>query len=48
MKFITFGEEIENISLAITNNMQIVSKLAMCIIKMKNNEKYGFRGKFNF
>lgn len=29
-----------------SKDMHIISKLAMCIIKTKNSEKYGFRGKF--
>lgn len=27
-------------------DMHIISKLAMCTVKTKNSEKYGFRGKF--
>lgn len=47
MKIITFERKFEDIVSDIISNMQIVSKLAMCLIKMRNNEKYGFRGKFS-
>ena len=47
MKIITFKKNYEDIVSDFMGNMQIVSKLAMCMIKMRNNEKYGFRGKFS-
>lgn len=43
MDVIIFEQEFEDIQ----SNMKAVSKLTMCVIKMRNNEKYGFRGKLS-